>query len=181
MSFLTPNAEGELAVSKTFILQQLAQMRTTVYGLSDVEAHSAPTASDLNLSGLLLHAGEVARHWVRACVAATDSSQPLDEWSQKPIEALIDDKRPLSEVLDYFDRCVALASEGFDQLINLDLLVAVPDSPWIPEDIKSWEIRWCLNHAATEIARHVGHADIIRESIDGKVSFELNELADSDG
>lgn len=47
-----------------------------------------------------------------------------------------------------------------------------------PPHLTYWEVRWVLNHVATETARHAGHADIIRESIDVKQSYELNDLAD---
>ena len=55
---------------------------------------------------------------------------------------------------------------------------AVPPAPWFPPELTHWEARWVLLHLATETARHAGHADIIRESIDGKGSYELNALAD---
>ena len=54
----------------------------------------------------------------------------------------------------------------------------VPSAPWFPPHLTYGEARWVLNHVATETARHAGHADIIRESIDGKQSYELNDLAD---
>ena len=62
--------------------------------------------------------------------------------------------------------------------IALDAHVPVPSAPWFPPHLTYWEVRWVLNHVATETARHAGHADIIRESIDGKQAYELNDLAD---
>lgn len=81
-----------------------------------------------------------------------------------------------------FDRRV----EGFTDLlarievgeIALDGHVPVPPAPWFPPGLTYWEVRWVPNHVATETARHAGQADIIRESIDGKQSYELNDLAD---
>jgi hypothetical protein len=81
-----------------------------------------------------------------------------------------------------FDRRV----EGFTDLlarievgeITLDGHVPVPPAPWFPTGLTYWEVRWVPNHVATETARHAGHADIIRESIDGKQAYELNDLAD---
>jgi hypothetical protein len=37
--------------------------------------------------------------------------------------------------------------------------------------------RWILLHLTTEVARHAGHADIIREALDGKTAFELTAAA----
>lgn len=137
MGFLTPNAAGEHAVLRTFALQQLPQMRTTVAGLTDEQAHAAPTVSELNLSGLLLHTAAVGVYWSASAAAAP--AQP-----------------------------------------ELDALVPVPPAPWHPEDLTHWKSRWCLAHIAAEVARHAGHADIIRETLDGKGAFELNGDAGHD-
>ena len=68
----------------------------------------------------------------------------------------------LPEVLAFFDRCVEVTTANIDAVA----------------DLTHWQARWCLAHISTEVARHTGHADIIRETIDGKTSFELNDLAE---
>jgi hypothetical protein len=45
--------------------------------------------------------------------------------------------------------------------------------PWNRRDMDHWTLRWVLLHLIQETARHAGHADIIRESIDGATMFEL--------
>ncbi|MEJ5928527.1 DUF664 domain-containing protein [Corynebacterium sp. H128] len=180
MGFLTPNAAGEIAVHKTYIFQQLAQIRTTVHGLTDEQAHSTPSASSLNLTGLLLHAAEVALFWSASVIAAPNPpSLPAGFEENHMLDQLIADERPLAQVLETFDHYVELARHNLEQLSDLDTLVPVPESwsPWIPAELTHWETRWCLHHITAEIARHAGHADIIRESIDGKGAFELNDLA----
>ena len=58
--------------------------------------------------------------------------------------------------------------------LDLTALVPVPDaSPWWPEGVDGWSVRWVLLHLVQELARHAGHADIIRESIDGATMYEL--------
>ena len=47
------------------------------------------------------------------------------------------------------------------------------DVPWFPQDIDYWSVRWVALHLIEELARHAGHADIIRESIDGATMYEL--------
>lgn len=54
----------------------------------------------------------------------------------------------------------------------------MPDAPWYPEDLESWPLRWVALHLVEECARHAGHADISRESLDGRTAYELNALAD---
>ena len=57
---------------------------------------------------------------------------------------------------------------------DLDAAVPVPrDIPWFPKDQKAWSVRWVILHVINELARHAGHADIVRESIDGATMYEL--------
>lgn len=180
MGFLTPNAQGELNVLKTYALQQLAQLRTTVVGLSDEQAHSTPTASVLNLTGLLLHCGEVAAYWATAAASAPEPPTFPERFEEHDMDTLMADRSTLAETLRRFDALVGYAAAQYDAVTDLAAPVPVPQAPWFPPELKSWEARFSLNHINTEIARHAGHADILRESIDGKGAYELNDLADAE-
>ncbi|HMT33308.1 MAG: DUF664 domain-containing protein [Actinomycetales bacterium] len=179
MGFLTPNAFGEHAILKTFALQQLAQLRTTVHGLTTEQARLAPTASSLTLAALVMHGGAVAVGWSASAAGAPGTPVlPEDLRTDPTFDSLLADGRSLPEVLAFFDRCVEVTTANIDAVGDLDVLVPVPDAPWYPADLTHWQARWCLAHISTEVARHTGHADIIRETIDGKTSFELNDLAE---
>ncbi len=53
-------------------------------------------------------------------------------------------------------------------------LVPVPrDAPWFPADVEFWSVRWVALHLVEELARHAGHADILREALDGATMYEL--------
>lgn len=179
MGFLTPNATGEHEVLTTFVLQQLAQVRTSVAGLDDEGAHATASASALNLTGLLRHCGTVAVFWSAAAAAAPGDPVIPDDLSDRTLDELVADPASLADTLAFFDRCVDVARTNLAAVEDLDAAVPVPPAPWFPADLKSWEARWVLAHLSAEIARHAGHADIIRESIDGKGSYELNDLADA--
>ena len=57
--------------------------------------------------------------------------------------------------------------------------VPVPKGvPWFPDDVDAWSVRWVLLHLIEEIARHAGHADIVREAIDGATMYELMAAAE---
>ena len=57
--------------------------------------------------------------------------------------------------------------------------VPVPkDVPWNPPDVDAWSVRWVLLHLIEETARHAGHADIVRESLDGATAFPLLAAAE---
>ena len=47
------------------------------------------------------------------------------------------------------------------------------DVPWFPQDVEAWSLRWVLLHLVQEIARHAGHADLIREAVDGATMYPL--------
>lgn len=179
MGFLTPQAHGEKDVLVTFILQQLAQLRTTVHGLTNEQAHSTPSASELNLTGLLRHGALVAAGMSTMAAQRTNEPDvPEDIGEDKMLEDCIADSSSLEQTLRFFDRCVRYTSEQLAILDDLSAPVPVPEAPWFPPELGSWETRWVLAHIIEELARHAGHADIIRESIDRKGSYELNDLAD---
>ncbi|RAF53751.1 Mini-circle protein, partial [Burkholderia multivorans] len=78
------------------------------------------------------------------------------------------------------DRAVAeiAATRTQAEADGIDLDAKVPvNNPWMPKDF-GMSVRWILARLNTEIARHAGHADIIRESIDGAVSYQLNAQAE---
>ena len=57
---------------------------------------------------------------------------------------------------------------------DLDAAVPVPkDIPWFPKNQPAWSVRWVILHVINELARHAGHADIVRETIDGAAMYEL--------
>ncbi|WP_203567696.1 mycothiol transferase [Aestuariimicrobium ganziense] len=178
MPFLTPQAAGEREVLKTYALQQLAQLRSTVVGLTDEQARSTPSASSLSLLALLAHGAEVAVEWVDAAASAPEPPAGNPYGESHSIEECAEIPTPLPQFLEMFDERVAWAASRFDEVDDLSAPVPVPEAPWFPKELGSWEARWVLLHVVSELARHAGHADIIRESIDGKGSYELNDLAD---
>lgn len=55
----------------------------------------------------------------------------------------------------------------------------IPPAPWFPTE-GEWTVRWVALHLVEELARHAGHADILRESLDGKGTYELNARSDGE-
>ena len=63
---------------------------------------------------------------------------------------------------------------------DLGQQVPVPrDTPFYPRDVTCWSVRWVLLHLIEETARHAGHADIVRESIDGATAIPLITAAEN--
>lgn len=152
-----------------FLEQQRAGIRNAVLGLGDEQACARSTVSELSLAGLLRHALVCERGWismVQGGPSAGDQGFVLAE----------DDT--VASLLDEYAR-VASETEAVIARVGLDDPVAVPkDAPWFPDDVDSWPVRWVLLHLIEEIARHAGHADIIRESIDGATCYPLMAAAE---
>jgi len=183
MAFLTPNATGEAAVLNSFVRNQFAQVRSTIFGLTDEQAREHSTVSDFTVGALVDHVGQVAANYaVGISVGANggDASSPSLYDGEGEGENV--DSKSVEQILADFDRRIGTVTDLLDRIVAgevpLDSPVPVPNAPWFPKELKQWEARWVLLHLATEAARHAGHADIIRESIDGKKSYELNDLAD---
>lgn len=155
------------------LLNYLALQRDGIinatYGLTDTEAASRPTVSALTLVTLIQHAIDVEQRWI---ALATDGTWVRDVDSYQA--AFEVGERPLADLVRYY-RAVAAATElAVRAAGDLDRVVPVPKGvPWFPDDVAGWSVRWILLHVIEEVARHAGHADFLREAIDGATMYEL--------
>lgn len=85
----------------------------------------------------------------------------------------------LGSVIALYDDVAAETSEVIAGIEDLDHPLPVPPAPWNPRYVKEWSVRWVLLHMIEETARHAGHADITRETVDGATFYPL--LAASEG
>ncbi|MFC7929952.1 DinB family protein [Streptomyces cinereoruber] len=153
-----------------FVEAQRAALRRVVLGLTEEQAASRPTASELSLSGLLKHVAEVELGWLRLAQQRTNEQERTEEtWSEG---FRLMDGETIPGVLAFWAD-VAKQTEDFVRSVpSLDETFPLPEAPWFPKDGRV-TVRWMVLHLVQETARHAGHADIIRESIDGKGSYEL--------
>jgi hypothetical protein len=85
----------------------------------------------------------------------------------------------LASVLELYDGVAAATEEAVAGIADLGQPVPVPKGvPWFPQDIEAWSVRWVLLHLIEETARHAGHADIIREAVDGATAMPLMAAAE---
>ena len=132
-----------------------------IEGLDDAMARQAPTASSLSLLGLVKHAVTWERRWFQVIMAGRELPDGWPEVSPEPRDA--DLMVHESDTVDYW---VASYREQIEQsravVASMDL-----DSPCARKDIIECNVRYVMFHMIQETARHAGHADIIRETLDG--------------
>jgi uncharacterized damage-inducible protein DinB len=159
---VTDERDGLLA----FLAQQRDALRFALQDLSEEQASSRPTASSLSLAGLIKHAAFCERGWITGIMAQRDPG-PRD-WNT---EFQLQDGETLAGMLALYDE-VAQETESIVAETDLDKPVPVPKGvPWFPQDVDAWSVRWVLLHLIEETARHAGHADMLREAIDGKSAY----------
>ena len=190
MPFFTPSVTTEADAAFTFLTQQCTQLKLTALGLTDEQARSTPTASSASIKGLIAHVAQVVNGWLKQ-VEDPERVVPYEEFpainAEIGLEGLFDSSvmpdLDIAEVVAIFERVIAGIDEVrqtvADNGIDLGAICATPPNPWMPQDFVM-SVRWILLHLNTEVARHAGHADIIRESIDGAIAYQLNAQADGE-
>jgi hypothetical protein len=154
--------------------------RVTVAGLTDEQARLAPTVSTLSLGGLVKHVTAVEQQWASFVTDGPAPGPDVDwanvDWSNPPpeVQAYADGFRMLEDetlagLLTTYDE-VATATDDLVLTVDLDARQPLPAAPWF-EPGASWSARRVFTHVLAETAQHAGHADIIRETIDGQKSM----------
>jgi hypothetical protein len=174
MPVLAPPVTDEKDGLLKFMAAQRGALKASVFGLTREQATSTPSVSAINLAGLIKHTALTERGWVAGRLAKRE----LADMDYEQDFHLREDES-VEDALALMDAVAAETEEIVRALPDLDVAVPVPDEPWFPKDIDAWSARWVLLHVIEELARHAGHADIVRESIDGSNAFVL--LAKSEG
>ncbi|MEU2548833.1 DinB family protein [Streptomyces roseolus] len=154
----------------TFVEAQRAALRRALLGLTEEQAASRPSASELSLSGLVKHVAEVELNWLRLAQRRENERQRTQETWGEAFRLV--DGETVPEVLAFWDGVAKETEEFVRTAPSLDDTFPLPPAPWFPKDGRV-SVRWMLLHLVQEMGRHAGHADVIRESLDGKVSFAL--------
>jgi len=136
--------------------------------LSDEQAALRTTPSELCLGGLIKHVTNVERRWMRFMVGGAEAmaSEAVDwagQFRMLPGETL-------AGLLDSYEEVARQTEELVWTLPDLDVSHPLPQAPWF-EPGASWSVRRVLLHILAETAQHAGHADIIREALDGQKSM----------
>ncbi|MGY0489578.1 DinB family protein [Streptomyces sp. WG-D5] len=177
----TPEQTGTPAVTgeRADILESLAKQRHFLTfptrDLTDDQARQRTTASELCLGGLVKHVTDVERGWAAFILEGPSAMPDFKAMTPDDFAARADTFRLLPhETLAGVLADYAKAARATDELVvsvpDLDRTWPLPEAPW-NEPGAAWSVRRVLMHLVAETAQHAGHADIIRESLDGAKSM----------
>lgn len=184
MPFLTRTVTDERDALAAFAAQQIRQIATTLQELDAEQLRATPSASAMSLGALARHVLFIGEHG--AFAELTDPGrtpeQPQDGTDRAAGAVLPEAVRPADTAESLRAALLALADrvEAALRTADPEARIPVPEAPWFPPDLDTWPARWVALHMVEENARHAGHADILRESIDGRTAYELNALADGE-
>ena len=168
-----PPLTDERELLLAYVNQQRDGIRFAAYGLTDDQARQTPTAGTLSVGGLVKHVAAMELSWMDTVLQQPSSGSMEESAEQYEGGFTLGQDETLADALAHLD-AVAGRTEEIVRGLELDHPVPVPKGvPWFPQDVDAWTLRWVLLHLVEEIGRHAGHADIVRESIDGATMYEL--------
>jgi hypothetical protein len=168
-------ADGERADLLATLAQRRYFLRFTTRGLTDEQAGQRTTVSELCLGGLIKHVAATEQGWVNFILdgptAVGDADTMTEEdWAQRTDQFRLLPGETLEGVLADYEEVARRTDELVVSLPDLDAGHPLPKAPWF-EPGATWSARRALLHIIAETAQHAGHADIIREAIDGAKSM----------
>ena len=149
---------------RAFLLQ-------TARGLTDDQAAQRTTVSELCLGGIIKHVASVEKQWATFITAGPTVMGGGNWHDESAKRAWLDGFRmlpgeTLADLIEQYQQVAAQTDELIAELPDLDATQPLPTAPW-HEPGARWSARQVLLHILAETSQHAGHADIIRESLDG--------------
>lgn len=182
----TPDAERADLIDA--LATARAALTNTVRGLSDEQAGERPTASALCLGGLIKHVASIEEGWLRFVVdgpsalrhdlpdgvtwadIAAGTAREFPQWMiDHQNDFLMLPGETLAGIVERYEQVAAHSEKVILSLPDLSVTHPLPEAPWHePGAVRS--VRRVLTHVIAETAQHAGHADILRETLDGQKS-----------
>ena len=153
----TPYAGDERTLLSAKVDYQRAMLLRKVGGLDEDDLRRTMTPSGLTLLGLVKHLAYIERYWFQEVFAGEAVTMPWSDddpdadWRPEPGESA---QEIVALFLEEAERSRQIAAAA-----DLDAMSALPGV--------AVSLRWVLLHMLEELARHLGHADLMRERIDG--------------
>jgi hypothetical protein len=147
--------DGELETALAFLDFQRESVLIKCEGLDDDQLRTVLVPTGTNLLGLVAHLTVGERYWFSHVLAGSEPDRVWDFDPQPPGDVGAD------VVLEAYRTECARSNAAITAVGDPDAMTAVPVNG------EPRTMRWVLAHMTTEVARHAGHADIIREQLDG--------------
>jgi uncharacterized damage-inducible protein DinB len=168
---MPPQESGEVATLLGFLTYQRATLEWKCRGLSDEQLRVALPPSSMTLGGLLKHMAGVEDYWFTEVVGGEPTPEP---WASADTKA-DPDWDWSSAADDSGDDLRALWAERVERSRAIvEAQLGQGEAAALSEAHSAWDgqgrvsLRWVLVHMIEEYSRHNGHADLVRESIDGQ-------------
>ena len=131
-----------------------------VEGITEQQARMTTAESDLTLLGLVRHLAEVEQYWLGIVFLGLNESLPWDDANDRDADFHPGDDDTLSDALELLRAEMVRARQLASTTPFDSLSVGRRENQQV-------KLRWILVHLVEEYARHCGHADLLREAIDG--------------
>ncbi|WP_055588097.1 DinB family protein [Peterkaempfera griseoplana] len=170
----SPTPAGERGDILQILDEQRNFLRIAVRGIGDEDARRRTTVSELTLGGILRHVTRCERSWTHILVHG-DGSMP--EGMTDPEQYRMSDDQTLAGLLEEYAAAGRATDRAVADLPDLDRQCLLPRFPWGPQQDVHWSARRILLHIIRETAHHSGHADIVREALDGaSTTLQMSEV-----
>ncbi|MFG3661456.1 DinB family protein [Streptomyces sp. NPDC047706] len=177
---------------RTDLLAALATARAAPSGrratLSDEQAGERPTVSALCLGGLIKHVASMEESWMRFAVEgrsamnfdlpegvtwadlAAGTARAVPQWMiDHQNDFAMQPGETLAGILRRYEEVAAASEKTLASIPDLSATRPLPEAPWNePGAVRS--VRGVVLHLIAETTQHAGHADILREALDGQTS-----------
>jgi uncharacterized damage-inducible protein DinB len=161
---------GERADLLNMLRKHRFFLRNTARDLTDEQAATRSTVSELCVGGLIKHVAIVETSWLDFIEHGVPAEKQEPDYAAHALGFQMLDGETLEVLLARYDEVGRRTEELLATLPDLDMSRALPPAPWFQPG-EAWSARRVFMHIIAETAQHAGHADIVREAIDGAKSM----------
>lgn len=162
-----PTDADERSTLMAFLTYYRADLLDRCWGLTDEQLRQPLAPSTLTLGRLIAHMALVEYEWFRVRFSGDDMPEP---WRSLDFDADRDAEMTMADTATGADLTAGYQTSIADSDSIIAATASLDATSQEERDGARWNMRWILVHMVEEYARHCGHADLIRESIDGDLA-----------